>query len=138
MSVLNRRTIAPAWPFWLLIMAWFCANSPQSATFAVLAWAGEARSFSHQNRLSQDLVHLLVGEEKAVVVNSAEEAPSPPTAPAIPTAATLKKIELAVEHLARTQVPSQSEIRRTVVSTQVDGLVRSRPPHEPPRAAAVS
>ena len=138
MTPLNRKNIPPAWPFWLLIVAWFCANSPQSATFAVLAWAGEARSFSHQQRLSLDLARLLVGEGKAVVVDSAEESPSPPLAPAIPTEATLKKIELTVEHLAKAEVPAQSDTERVVVVTRLDGLDRARPPHEPPRAVVVS
>jgi hypothetical protein len=51
------------WPFWLLIAAWVCANSPQAATYAVLDWVASARHFSHQQQLAREVAHLLAGEK---------------------------------------------------------------------------
>ena len=65
MSGMRRaeHTTSRRWPFWLLIAAWVSANSPQAATYAVLAWLADARSFSHQHRLTLDVAHLLAGEK---------------------------------------------------------------------------
>ena len=40
------------WPFWLLVVAWGCANGPQAAVYTTVAWLVEARSFSHQYDLT--------------------------------------------------------------------------------------
>ena len=138
MRSLHRKSSAPSWPFWLLLVAWICANSPQAATYAVIAWAGEARAFSHQERLSVELAHLLAGEAAPSSVAPAEHLPLSSSKPAIPTAATLKKIELAVENMVKPAVPPQLVEGSSTFPDRLAGIDRGRPPHEPPRAAVVS
>ena len=64
------RNPSPRWPFWLLIAAWVCANSPQAATYAVLSWMAEAGSFSHQKQLSREVAFLLAGEKAPVEMDA--------------------------------------------------------------------
>jgi hypothetical protein len=44
-----RRT--KGFPVFLLVVAWFCANGPQSLTVDLMEWASGARHFSHQQML---------------------------------------------------------------------------------------
>ena len=96
-------TTAPRWPFWLLIVAWVCANSPQVATYAVLAWLAEARQFSHQQQLTRDVAHLLSGEKtparETTVVVASDRGEEKASRPAVPAASVLKKIDLSTEKL---------------------------------------
>jgi len=44
-----RRPRLPAlWPFWLLVLAWVCANRPQVAAYGLITWVGNARHFTHR------------------------------------------------------------------------------------------
>jgi hypothetical protein len=88
------------WPFWLLIAAWVCANSPQAATYAVLTWLAEARSFTHQQRLTVDVAFLLSGEKAAERIAAADTATAAKLPPAVPADAVLKKLPLALERTA--------------------------------------
>ena len=126
------------WPFWLLLGAWLCANSPQAATYAFLSWAAEARSFSHQQRLTTDVAFVLAGENRPAESAVAATAPSAPFAPAIPADAVLKKLDLAVEGTIHVltfplRAPEPAPLR-----LELAGVGRSAPPHEPPRALLVS
>jgi hypothetical protein len=91
-----RNRPAARWPFWLLLAAWFCANSPQAATHGVIVWLANARHFSHQQRLSAKVASILAGTEIPATLVAASPAPERPfTAPA-PAEAGLKKIDLFV------------------------------------------
>ena len=89
---LNRRNAR--WPFWLLLAAWFCANSPQAATYEVVVWLGNARHFSHQQRLRAEVAAILAGPEAPVVVAAVHAAPERPPGPPLPATAALKKVDL--------------------------------------------
>lgn len=131
---------APQWPFWLLLAAWVCANSPQAATYALFAWIAEARSFSHQQRLSSDVVALLGGEAAAPAEASraAAAAPSPvEPLPAVPPDAVLKKFPLACEPVAEFLPPVLRADRPADDPRGIPGTLRAPPPHGPPRVAAV-
>jgi hypothetical protein len=129
-----HRPASPRWPFWLLMAAWFCANSPQSLTFEFVVWFGNARHFSHQQRLTSEVASVLAGEHVVHALAVATEAPTQPFTPTVPADATLKKIELAV-HRAETVWPP---VVATVVQTGHENLLSSRlmeePLDEPPRA----
>jgi hypothetical protein len=132
----------PRWPFWLLIVAWVCANSPQAATYAVLAWIAEARQFTHQQQLTRDVAHLLVGEKapthQAVVATSDEGRASEWPRSQVPAGAVLKKIDLSTEKRMEHVRPiaARRSFERTT-NWRTDAL-RAPPLHGPPRADAVT
>ncbi len=134
-----RRNHRPApWPLWLLVLAWFCANSPQTLICTAVVWLGEARSFSHQQRLASEVAHLLVGEKPHSLlahVRSIPPAPAKPTLPALPT---LKKVELAAEDTVRWFAPLPPSKLRLHVPQHAASVLRAPPLHGPPRAATVS
>lgn len=131
-----RSRPAPRWPFWLLIVAWVCANGPQMACFEVVTWMKGASHFSHQMRLAQSAAELLGGEEESPARLEVAQAAAEPARPAIPPEATMKKIELAVpecrdDALAGRRVdsfPEHAVLEPTTVAADV--------PHPPPRGRA--
>ncbi|MEO6244097.1 MAG: hypothetical protein ABIQ12_01570, partial [Opitutaceae bacterium] len=88
----STRSASARWPFWLLMVAWGCANTPQVGVYTGLAWLSEARSFSHQHRLSTDVAFVLAGKPTpqriARAVKSTPVRPQPP----VPAEAVLKKM----------------------------------------------
>lgn len=136
-----RASQAPRWPFWLLIAAWFCANSPQAAVSAALTWLAEARTFSHQRELSREVAHLLGGEKAqgrvAAALAEAAQNESAKRMPAIPAAAVLKKIDLAAEE--RTEVEPAEAVRNFVWrrENRMGAVRRAEPAHGPPRLSLV-
>jgi hypothetical protein len=140
MSPLSRQHAHARWPFWLLILAWVCANSPQVATYALLTWIGEARSFSHQQRLTAEVAHVLTGTkatERTSLARNTETAERP-FAPLVPVEATLKKIQLAMEETTEVLPPEARAQRRVArLEARLEAWSDS-PPHEPPRAQGLS
>jgi hypothetical protein len=134
----HRKNTSASWPFWLLLLAWFCANSPPAATYAVLTWLGEAHSFSHQQRLKADVARLLAGEDKPDLLATCQEIPVAPSKPVLPAETTLKKIDLAFEEAVEAAVPSVRANNFVASTDRWESIRRARPPHEPPRAAVVS
>jgi hypothetical protein len=133
------HTQPPRWPFWLLIAAWVCANSPQVATYALLTWMAEARSFTHQQYLTRDVAHLLAGEKtpsRTVALKQvSQEHESPGVPSSVPSAAVLKKVDLSSEKSS--VVVFSAAILGTferLSDWRCDAL-RDPPPHGPPRAA---
>ena len=135
-----QSTAAARWPFWLLLVAWVCAHSPQTMMPTVLTWLAEARSFSHQGDLSRSAAFVLAGEKApsrvaaalALVQTSQPEEASP--APiSIPATAVLKKIDLATERLTEMGPPSERELLGWPVELEYRSRQRARPPHAPPR-----
>jgi hypothetical protein len=134
----SRKVTSASWPFWLLLLAWFCANSPPLATYAVLTWLSEARSFSHQQRIKADVARLLAGEDKPSSLARFQETQVPPSKPAIPTADVLKKSELAFEETADAVAPPARPNIFVARTDRWKSLSRAQPPQEPPRAAVLS
>lgn len=138
MSLSKRNPPSSRWPFWLLIVAWFCANSPQSATFALLTWVDTARHFSHQQKLTHDVAYLLAGQESPATLAVPVENHRPEPPPAIPPEATLKKLVLALERtIDRVPTVPRGSVARTRSAEPVE-LLAEAPPHEPPRARFVA
>ena len=136
----QRTSPSPQWPFWLLLGAWLCANSPQVVVFSALTWMAEARSFSHQQRLTVDVARLLAGEKASrpiadAVARAQEQLPAKPTPP-IPADTVLKKIVLSLERTievlpAALRGDSYHDQERSCPEAR-----RSPPPHGPPRFIA--
>jgi hypothetical protein len=137
-SALHRSP--PRWPFWLLLAAWVCANSPQIATYALLTWLADARHFSHQQQLTREVAFLMAGEKSrdrpvAVVANE-DPAPAPKLPP--PAGAVLKKIDLTSEGNSNLAPPASAGLRLAQVNLPAGGRLRAPPPHGPPRTAAIA
>ena len=130
------------WPFWLLIAAWVCANSPQAATYAVLEWVASARHFSHQQQLSREVAHLLAGEKapprSRTIVATTEEPEAPRAFPPVPIGAVLKKIDLSSERGSELPDPSRVGVHHPRPSDWRGEIRRAPPPHGPPRFAPVA
>ncbi|MEI6467367.1 MAG: hypothetical protein WCQ89_21775 [Verrucomicrobiota bacterium] len=130
-----RRKSSPArWPFWLLIAAWICANTPQPALFATLSWLAEARHFTHQQRLSAQVAHLLGGEKMPERVDVAAGASDREPPPALPGDSTLKKIVLALESDGEVLTPAARLSGRNRLAVNWPDARREPPPEEPPRS----
>lgn len=133
----RARTHSPAaWPLWLLVLAWICANSPHTATFAVIKWVEHGRTFSHQQRLTSDLARLLGHQEMPANEPTLAQAPKSPSKPATLAEAVLTKIELALEQTASFTTPPDLHSRWRIEAASFRGLGRLRPAHEPPRLSA--
>lgn len=133
----NRKHTPAPWPFWLLLAAWLCANSPPSATYTALTWLGEARSFSHQQRLTVDVAFLLVGEKAPGLLAGLKRIPPAPARPVLPVNTALKKIELALAETIEV-LPALSAVVHGAFAPPADGTLRARPPHGPPRAMVLT
>jgi hypothetical protein len=138
MSSLSRNRSTARWPFWLLIAAWVCANSPQAATYALLTWFGEARHFSHQQRLTAEVAHVFTGEKSPAMAVVALDVSERPFAPMVPSDATLRKIELAVERMADSPPLAVRENARVAHAIRWPDRLGEAPPHEPPRVGFAS
>ena len=130
-SAQNRSSAR--WPFWLLIAAWICANSPQSAAFVVLTWLNEAGQFTHQQRLTSQVALLLTGEkEPDVVARAVEKMPKQPL-PSVPPDTVVKKIELGLEKSSKLLAPALRASRPHLADVTDRGRFRAPPLLGPPR-----
>lgn len=121
------------WPFWLLLAAWFCANSPQAATYEIVVWLGNARTFSHQQRLTSEVAFILGGQPAAATMMKAHPAErSQHLPPAMEIA--LKKIDLLMFTSSETASPLIDLTFFRASSSRVPWACRSEPPSEPPRS----
>ena len=134
----SRRAPAhPArWPFWLLLAAWVCANAPAIAVCALLAWLGEARHFSHQQRLMTEVACVLAGQETPGVLDAVKDLPPAPP-PALPAEIEFKKLDLALERTVEVWHPAMPDKDFPPTVIALNGAWRAAPPHEPPRMGAI-
>jgi hypothetical protein len=124
------------WPFWLLLAAWLCASYPLAATYVVV-WLGEARTFSHQQRLTADVARLLVGEETpSLLVDVENEGPA--KKPAVPPTSSSKKVELAFEESAQVIEFVEPMQAHFAMLLTWESALSAAPPHGPPRGAGLS
>ena len=138
----KRNSTSPRWPFWLLLGAWFCANCPQVAIFTALTWLTESRSFTHQQRLTLDVAHVLGGEKPSrpiaeAVARAQERIPANPLPP-VSGDTVLKKIQLSLERTVDLLPPALRASHPIIVTLTCIDTLRVRPPHEPPRAGLVT
>jgi hypothetical protein len=131
MRPLRHRGRPATWPFVLLVLAWFCANGPQSLTYSVIVWAKGARHFSHLELLKAEVAFLLAGPHLKAVLAAAR-----PAAPAIPVpeAAVMKKIELATSREIPGWIPRWEPAGFAWADCVADPSDRPEPALAPPRA----
>ncbi len=107
--------------------------------FTVLAWMAEGRSFSHQQRLTQNVAHLLAGQEPPspiaeAVARAQEHLPAKPPLP-IAADAVMKKIELSLETTCELLPTCLRASHRKDVAWICPDSRRGEPPHGPPRVS---
>ena len=92
-----RSTRSRRWPFWALLLAWVCANGPQSAFYEAMVWVKAGSTFSHQARLTRSVAALLSGREAPLEPARATALKSQPVPSAsIAPEAVLKKVDLGL------------------------------------------
>jgi hypothetical protein len=129
-----RRKASPSWPFWLLIAAWVCANTPPALTCDALAWMKEAAHFSHQDRLKADVALILAGKEAAPLFAFIRSAPPvKPVLPHVPPETLARKADLNFQATDWPAPPGLRERRGIESSERAPATGRAKPPHEPPR-----
>jgi hypothetical protein len=126
------------WPFWLLIAAWFCANSPQAATYSLIVWAKGSQHFSHQERLKEDVARLLTGKEASSAPWIAGSAPALPFAPQVPIDGVLKKLDLTAPLAVDAIAPGIRELDYAEPFVREPSGARYEPLLPPPRARAIA
>lgn len=132
------RTTTPRWPFCLLLAAWFCANMPPAGMHTALTWLAEARTFSHQQRLTSRVAAVLVGEAPEAALDAAAgESVARPVLPPPPAKETLKKLDLALEGACELPALASRDHASRCERIFVAGVTRAAPPHGPPRSVRV-
>jgi hypothetical protein len=130
-------TSAPRWPFWLLIVAWVCANTPQPAMYALLTGIAEARQFSHQQQLTRDVAHLFAREKAPARETIATATPlqhdTKTSGVAVPAGSVLKKLDLTTEQRVGLVAPVWQVTRYARTSARWSDALLPPPPHGPPR-----
>src|SRR5262249_8752568 len=109
------------------------------AVFTVLTWMAEGRSFTHQQRLTQDVARVLAGQRPTspiaeAVAREQEQLPTKPPAP-IPPDVGMKKLELSLETTCEVlPAHTRASVREEIVWKCPESR-RSEPPHGPPRVS---
>ena len=135
MLVQTRKTPVARWPFWLLLLAWFCASYPLAAQFAVV-WLGKSHAFSHQQRLAAQVARVLVAEKTPSLLDEVKSIPDTPLPLAAPDAMSAKKIELATADSSPSILPAAGREIFREFSPRSVGTRRAPPPHRPPPPAS--
>jgi hypothetical protein len=130
-----RNKQPPGWPFWLLLAAWFCANTPQAVTYDLMVWAKGSRHFSHQDRLKADVARLLAGGTAPVALRAARPAPAQPSSCPIPAEAVLKKPDLSAPLAVDSFVPASRALVHPEPAVREPCGARFEPLLPPPRAS---
>jgi hypothetical protein len=124
------------WPFWLLVAAWCCANTPQAATFELILWLKGAAYFSHQADLKAEVALILSGAPKAahLIANQSVRETPPPAVP-LAKNVTIKRVGpfLVAESIASVATGASAAIVMT--NQRVPERQIARPRLRPPRLA---
>jgi hypothetical protein len=128
------RTSLRRWPFWLLIAAWVCANTPQVAAWHVIVWVKNAQHFSHQAQLRGEVASLLSGKpaSESVSLATATNSETPP-APLTAADFSVKKIVLSLVSERGGLSPTSAAVAWREVDLQSGPAHVADVPYPPPR-----
>lgn len=132
-SPASKRRKPALWPFWVLVLAWFCANTPGRLSYECAVWMAHARHFSHQERLKADVASLLGGHKANPLAALARSCAEPQ--PAAPAAATesLQKIDLYKADIVESVVPPTGASYAAAAESPLAGHARPEPLVPPPK-----
>ena len=136
-SAPKMRTPA-RWPFWLLVAAWFCANTPQQVIYGAALWLANGRHFSHQERLRTDVIGLLTGKKTNPLLALAKSGPVPMPAAPLPPTDSLKKIDLYTADKPEPIAPPRLGAALPITAWRVPENPLPEPLLPPPKAAVAS
>ncbi len=132
---IRHRSISAAWPFWLTVAAWFCANVPPTATAQLFTWIKGTEHFSHYADLRQSVASLLSGKRdpaSAQLTHARSAHQSLP--PALPPAGVeVKKIDFATATGSLRLIASLPESVRPVLEIHAPADPVVEVPYPPPR-----
>ena len=129
-----RTTSLRGWPFWLLVLAWVCANGPQVIVHEAVVWVKGVQTFSHQARLMAEVEEAMHERSEPAMLASKPVDAERPEAPAMPVETAVKKLTLA----------SQPAMRAPGALSEAQGILTGRDwetpaglavetPYQPPR-----
>lgn len=135
MSPFLARPGSARWPFWILLAAWWCANTPQAATFELILWFKGAAHFSHQQQLHSDVASLLGGGRHAPRRDLSKAASQPPPSAPLLVKVTVKRVDLSVQ--AEDQAEAGGESGQPILATnaRIPDRLTVAPLLRPPRLA---
>lgn len=137
MRSMTRTGLNSRWPFWLLVFGWFCASYPL-ALVDTLVWLGEARTFSHQQRLETAVARLMAEVDHPSLMANSVSTSSSPAEPARALNVSSKKIELVCEEFAVVLRLDAPAVSLRPAEFCLESAMRGPPPHEPPRRFSAS
>lgn len=130
------RTTPFRWPFWLLIAAWVCANTPQIAAWHVIVWVKNAQHFSHQAQLRGEVALLLSGAPAPAAETETFAAATNTEAPVAPLATgdfSVKKIVLSLVSERGGLSPTLASVAWREIGFQSGPAHVADVPYPPPR-----
>jgi hypothetical protein len=137
LGIFSRKKPA-RWPFWLLVAAWWCANTPQAATFEVILWLKGAAYYSHQADLHDQVAAMLTGVPRVARAHGhggqiLRETPPP----AVPLAknVTIKRVSLCLHEERISSAGQRAGELIRLLHDQVPERRTSPPWLRPPRLA---
>lgn len=128
----SRRTLSGG-TVWILVLAWLCANAPQAMTLRFVTWTKDARTFSHQERLKEEVASLLSHQKAEPAQLAARPVPPQSTALPVVTEVVLKKIDFHAAPPVRMTPPEAQDGRYRDDQRRPLEAVRAEPPVPPPR-----
>jgi hypothetical protein len=132
---LSRKKPA-SWPFWLLVAAWWCANTPQAATFEVILWLKGAAYFSHQADLHADVAAILTGVPKVARGHGGQILrETPPPAVPLPKSVAIKRVSLCLQEEPISSTGQMAGEMIRLLHDQTPERRTSPPRLRPPRLA---
>lgn len=136
-----RRPATPWLVFAALVLAWICANHPQPLAYAIADWVKQAATFSHHDRLVQDVRALLATTPADDTVTSTAVSAPPnetaaPTAPSSSENCVHRRPEWSLCETLSVPPPDLTAFRFSTDETRPPGRVAADVPHPPPRFTA--
>lgn len=130
-----RKTSLRCWPFWLLVLAWVCANGPQLIVHEAVVWVKGAQTFSHQARLVAEVEQAMKTQrEPAMLAAATPKNGAHHEAPAMPVETAVKKLTLSSQSAPRAPRPS-AEAQGFLMSFDwsTPAALAVEAPYQPPR-----
>jgi hypothetical protein len=119
-----------------LVAAWWCANTPQAATFEVILWLKGAAYFSHQADLRADVAAILTGVPKVAPGHGGQILrETPPPAVPVPKNVAIKRVSLCLQEETISSAGQVAGEMIRLLHDQVPERRTSPPRLRPPRLA---
>ena len=134
-----RITSRSCWPFWLLVLAWVCANGPQVIVHEAVVWVKGAQTFSHQAQLVAQVEQAMSAQNEPAMLAAKPTDAERSEVPAMPVETALKKLTLAAQPAMNAARPSAgAEVFLTGLNWETPAAVAVETPYQPPRDGSLA